>query len=101
VTALTLVEEKLYHFRRIKYLLTKPEFSDIVVPLELIEKGDSGNIEKYLKNQVGLESFTIVELRDRAAILRVMPIFGLSKSQLIQRIREKQRELGKGEKGSQ
>jgi len=90
---LTLVEQKLYHYRRIKYLLCKPEFAGIEVPLELIEKGDSDGIEKYLKERLGLESFTIAELREKAAVLRVSPIFGLSKAELILKIREKQREL--------
>lgn len=72
--------------------MTKPEFSDIEIPLELIEKGDSNEVEKYLKIQVGLDSFNMKELRDRAAILRVYPIFGLCKSELIRKIREKQNE---------
>lgn len=89
---LTLVEQKLYHWRRIKYLLSKPEFISIEVPIELMERGDSDDIYEYLKKQVGLDSLTIAELRDRAAVLRISPIFGLSKSELILKIMEKQNE---------
>jgi hypothetical protein len=88
LSALVLVGHKLYHYRRIEYLLKKREFAGMNVPLELIEKGDSDALEEHLKAQLGLESFTIAELRDRAAILRISPIFGVSKATLILRIRE-------------
>lgn len=91
LSALTLVERKLYHYRRIEYLLKKREFTGMDIPLDLIEKGDSDALEKHLRDQLGLESFTIAELRDRAAILRITPIFGVSKSDLIMRIREHER----------
>jgi hypothetical protein len=88
LSALVLVERKLYHYRRIEYLLKKREFAGMQVPLDMIEKGDSDALERHLKDQLGLESFTIAELRDRAAILRITPIFGVAKADLILRIRE-------------
>lgn len=100
MSQLTLVEQKLYHYRRIKYMLSKPEFDGIVVPQELIEKADSDGIHEYLKRYLGLEELTIATLRDRAAVLRIMPVFGLSKSELISKIREKERELAKSKTDS-
>lgn len=95
MSQLKLVELKLHHYRRIKYMLSKPEFQGIVVPQELIDNADSDGIQEYLKRYLGLEELTIASLRDRAAVLRIMPVFGLSKSELITRIREKESELAK------
>lgn len=86
------VEVKLQKYRRIKYLLGKPEFSGIEVPQTFIDSADDDGIYEYLKQSLGLEELTIASLRDRAAVLRIMPIFGLSKSQLITKIREKESE---------
>lgn len=100
MTQLQQVEDKLQHYRRIKYLLSKPEFQGITVPEGLIGHGDSNRIYEYLKTTLGLEELTVANLREKAAILRVMPIFGLTKSQLISKIREKQDELAKSQKQS-
>jgi hypothetical protein len=94
------VEEILQRYRRIRYLLSKPEFEGIVVPQDLIDKGDADGIYEYLKRHLGLEDLTIAALRERAAVLRIMPIFGLSKSQLIEKIREKESESAKGKTNS-
>ena len=87
------VEDILQRYRRIRYILSKPEFEGIEVPQALIDKGDADGILEYLKQYLGLEDLTIATLRERAAVLRIIPVFGLSKSELIEKIREKEREL--------
>ncbi len=86
------VEEQLRKWRRIKYLLTR--FSSIQVSDAMIVRGNPDEIELFIKKQMDLETFTLKELRDGAAVLRITPIWGLSKYQLIESI---QNELSRRE----
>jgi hypothetical protein len=94
-----IIEDKLTNLRRIKYLLLKHK--DIDIPDELLERANFEEIKQYLKMSIGVDSLTINELRDRAAILRITPIWGLTKTQLILAIIRKQDESCTCQKVSQ
>lgn len=92
-----LVREKIKAFRRIEYILSKPEHAMIIPDQgckDAIIRGDAEFVASWYRQRLmnDLDSLSLKDLRDRAAILRVNPIWGLSKAQLIIRIMEKQRD---------
>lgn len=98
---LTIVQDKIRCYRKIEYLLKK--YSQITPDprcLEFIVNGDANSVSDWFKRKLlsDLDSLTLSDLREKAAILRVTPVWGLNKQTLILRILEKLDESRNGEK---
>ena len=94
------VQDKIKEYRRILYLLKKyPTIKLDIKCIQAIKDGDSNYVNNWFHTKAlnNLDSMTLKELRDKAALLRVYPIWGRPKSSLILAIMDKENESCKSE----